>query len=225
MEQRPLRLGDLVDDYCPRERRITNHVIAAIVNDAIRQTRCTACESEHPYKAAKAPLRRLKDPAAEAPPAGASPVLASPPQEPPAALVASDRDTPAGPDAGAQAGAQADAVPEAERDHDDTWAVRRPLIRATLPKTENDLPPPRPIPEFTMHQRHTRGSHSFRHGSGWPDRGGGGGGGGPRRHGWPSGDGQGNGNGRGQGPGHGYGQGPRDPRSGQGNDRGRKRSR
>ena len=25
MEQRPLRLGDLVDDYCPRERRVTNH--------------------------------------------------------------------------------------------------------------------------------------------------------------------------------------------------------
>ena len=42
MEQRPLRLGDLVDDYCPRERRVTNHAIVAIVNDSIRQTRCTA---------------------------------------------------------------------------------------------------------------------------------------------------------------------------------------
>ena len=31
MEQRPLRLGDIVDDYCPRERRITNHAIVAIV--------------------------------------------------------------------------------------------------------------------------------------------------------------------------------------------------
>src|SRR5262245_61791875 len=30
MEQRPLRLGDNVDDYCPRERRVTNHAIVAI---------------------------------------------------------------------------------------------------------------------------------------------------------------------------------------------------
>ena len=57
-QQRPLRLGDLVDDYCPRERRITNHAIVAIVEDAIRQTRCTACESDHVYKGGKAPLRR-----------------------------------------------------------------------------------------------------------------------------------------------------------------------
>ena len=57
-QQRPLRLGDLVDDYCPRERRITNHAIVAIVEDAIRQTRCTACEADHVYKGGKAPLRR-----------------------------------------------------------------------------------------------------------------------------------------------------------------------
>src|SRR5687768_2988404 len=57
-QQRPLRLGDLVDDYCPRERRITNHAIVAIVEDAIRQTRCTACESDHVYKGGKAPLRK-----------------------------------------------------------------------------------------------------------------------------------------------------------------------
>ena len=37
MEQRSLRLGDLVDDYCPRERRVTNHVIVAIVDDAPSQ--------------------------------------------------------------------------------------------------------------------------------------------------------------------------------------------
>ena len=33
MEQRPLRLGDIVDDYCPRERRITNHAIVAMVGE------------------------------------------------------------------------------------------------------------------------------------------------------------------------------------------------
>jgi hypothetical protein len=61
MEQRPLRLGDIVDDYCPRERRITNHAIVAIVEDAIRETRCMTCDAEHVYKRAREPLRRRKD--------------------------------------------------------------------------------------------------------------------------------------------------------------------
>ena len=61
MEQRSLRLGDLVDDYCPRERRLTNHAVVAIVGEAIRQTRCTTCEAEHPYKDGKTPRRRKKD--------------------------------------------------------------------------------------------------------------------------------------------------------------------
>ena len=62
MEQRPLRLGDIVDDYCPRERRITNHAIVVMTGADIHLTRCTACESEHPYKHAKLPLRRASDP-------------------------------------------------------------------------------------------------------------------------------------------------------------------
>ena len=58
MEQRRLRLGDNVDDYCPRERRITTHAIVAMVADDVKQTRCTACDAEHEYKAAKAPPKR-----------------------------------------------------------------------------------------------------------------------------------------------------------------------
>ena len=61
MEQRPLRVGDNVDDYCPRERRITNHVIVALVGSAIRQTRCAACETEHVFKAGQQPKPRKKD--------------------------------------------------------------------------------------------------------------------------------------------------------------------
>jgi hypothetical protein len=61
MEQRSLRLGDLVDDYCPRERRVTNHVIVVLADDAIRQTRCHTCEAEHEYKGAKVPRKKLKD--------------------------------------------------------------------------------------------------------------------------------------------------------------------
>ena len=58
MEQRRVRLGDVLDDYCPRERRVTNHVVVAIVDNDIKLTRCTTCDTEHPYKAARVPPRR-----------------------------------------------------------------------------------------------------------------------------------------------------------------------
>jgi hypothetical protein len=61
MEQRRLRLGDILDDYCPRERRVTNHAIVAMVEEDIKQTRCTTCDSEHAYKGARVPKRRKKD--------------------------------------------------------------------------------------------------------------------------------------------------------------------
>src|SRR5919108_3445028 len=61
MEQRRLRLGDILDDYCPRERRVTNHAIVAMVEEDVKQTRCTTCDAEHAYKGGKAPRRRKKE--------------------------------------------------------------------------------------------------------------------------------------------------------------------
>src|SRR5687767_7997730 len=60
MEQRRLRLGDILDDYCPRERRITNHAVVAMIDDQVKQTRCTTCDADHEYKQAKVPLARRK---------------------------------------------------------------------------------------------------------------------------------------------------------------------
>ncbi|MGE0448307.1 MAG: hypothetical protein AB7Q29_01850 [Vicinamibacterales bacterium] len=60
MQQRQPRLGDILDDYCPRERRLTNHAVVAMVGDAVKQTRCTTCESEHEYKHAHVPKPRKK---------------------------------------------------------------------------------------------------------------------------------------------------------------------
>ena len=63
MQQRQLRLGDILDDYCPRERRLANHTVVAMVGNDIRLTRCTTCDTEHPYKGGKAPrLRKKKTP-------------------------------------------------------------------------------------------------------------------------------------------------------------------
>lgn len=60
MQQRQLRLGDILDDYCPRERRVTNHAVVAMVGDDVKQTRCATCETEHEYKHAKIPRQRRK---------------------------------------------------------------------------------------------------------------------------------------------------------------------
>ena len=77
MQQRQLRLGDILDDYCPRERRVTNHAVVAMVGADVKQTRCTTCDAEHEYKHAKVPRQRRK---AETPAALYSQVLASGPK-------------------------------------------------------------------------------------------------------------------------------------------------
>ncbi len=189
-QQRPLRLGDLVDDYCPRERRVTNHAIVAIVEDAIRQTRCTACEADHVYKGGKAPVRKKPARTKEDEQAalydqvlanvtGGTPV--PPPPEPvvvpvPVVVAAPPPPVPA-----------TIAEPEPEVPEvpviDHGWSLNRPLIRASLPRNDSQPPPPRAIPEFTMHQRNVRGSQQFR-GSGGNGNGNGYGGSGGSGGGW-----------------------------------------
>lgn len=170
MEQRPLRLGDTVDDYCPRERRITNHVIVAIVEDAIRQTRCSTCDVEHTYKGAREPRRRRKDGEVPAAADAANSQLVPPRQGDEAPRVAAPPPE-ALPDDVQPASGQGHSLPSTTQApapaHDDGWPAHRRLIRATLPRTEGEPPPARPIPEFTMHQRHSRGGHGPRQGNGW----------------------------------------------------------
>jgi hypothetical protein len=175
MEQRPLRLGDILDDYCPRERRVTNHAIVAMIEDEVRQTRCTTCDAEHVYKGGKAPRRRVKKespaalykevlagmPEADAAPALAAPVPApEPAAEVPAAVVA---EAPAPPEAARAAyrAPSAEEAPPPPDEHDvppatEDGPVHRPLIRATLPRVEGQKEA-RPIPDFTMRQPLGRG--------------------------------------------------------------------
>ncbi len=222
MEQRPLRLGDLVDDYCPRERRVTNHAIVAIVNDSIRQTRCTTCDTEHVFRSGKPPRRRAKH-AGDAQTVDntggqlvtpsrdeeGSPVEIAPVEIVETEVVEADP---------VQVSAQAIDNP-AEREAnderpDEIWPANRQLIRATLPRVEGGEPPPRPIPEFTMHQRYSgRGAGAFRQARSWAEQGFG-----SAR----------NGNGNGNGPrgDRRSGQGPTFPGQGQGRRRhGKKRPR
>ena len=163
MQQRQLRLGDILDDYCPRERRVTNHAVVAMVGQDVKQTRCTTCDAEHEYKHAKVPRQRRK---ADTRAALYSQVLAKGPkrvahEEAPGngaarveegelpSIDADLRDEAEGgaltvapvppPATEAAAPEQNDAAhPRPERDE---GPVHRPLIRASLPRADGQPPP------------------------------------------------------------------------------------
>jgi hypothetical protein len=176
MEQRRLRLGDILDDYCPRERRVTNHAVVAMVEDDVKQTRCTTCDSEHAYKGGQEPRRRKKagtaalyrevladmpesapPPIAPSQPAEESPASAAPAPEPVLGL----NDEPADEES-PEAVATSVAVAEPGSASDE-GPINRPLIRATLPRPEGQKEL-RSLPEFTI--RHGRGGQfRERHGN------------------------------------------------------------
>ena len=167
MQQRRLRLGDILDDYCSRERRITNHVVVAMIDDEVKQTRCTTCDADHEYKAAKRPPPRRKRPGAVAgdPAEGLlRPRAASEDTEPleEASSEACETSTlPHGAtsDAVSDAASEAEAMEAAGADDED-GPVHRRLIRATLPRPEGQAPE-RKSPDFTIRQPGGRGGREF----------------------------------------------------------------
>ena len=177
MQQRQPRLGDILDDYCPRERRVTNHAVVAMVGHDVKQTRCTTCDAEHEYKHAKVPRQRRK---ANTPAALYSQVVANGPKR-----VVHDTAPPNGSDHQPDEDLtdmpviEVAAVPKDDAHHEppldiaipveaatepsmdgdepraldaDKGPVHRPLIRASLPRPDGQPPQTRPIPEFTIRQ-------------------------------------------------------------------------
>jgi hypothetical protein len=140
MEQHQHGLGDVLDDYCPRERRVTNHAVVALVGDEIKLTRCTTCDTEHPYKAARVPPRRQTRLVAALSSAGPAP-----------ALQVSANPEPARPEA------PPDPPPgDTSTESSLVDSVRRPLIRATLERPEGAPPPVRVAPVFTIREAASR---------------------------------------------------------------------
>lgn len=45
-----LRLGDELDDYCVKCRRLTNHLIVSLMNGEPAKVRCRSCYSDHDYR-------------------------------------------------------------------------------------------------------------------------------------------------------------------------------
>ena len=50
-----LRLGDELDDYCVKCRRITNHLIVSLLNSQPAKVRCRSCYADHDYRHETAP--------------------------------------------------------------------------------------------------------------------------------------------------------------------------
>jgi hypothetical protein len=173
MQQRQPRLGDILDDYCPRERRLTNHAVVAMIGADIKQTRCTTCDAEHEYKHAKVPRQRRKSdtpPALYAQVAAGAPkrvrheepdggngqnfdeAMTAPEEQLPEAAAPPLANSPLAAEA-PQASADPDADDQESDDQDrEEGPVHRPLIRASLPRPEGQPPPVRPVPDFTIRQ-------------------------------------------------------------------------
>lgn len=50
-----LRLGDVIDDFCVKCRRLTNHSIVSLVNAGAAKVRCRTCYNDHDYRNEQAP--------------------------------------------------------------------------------------------------------------------------------------------------------------------------
>ncbi len=48
-----MRLGDTIDDYCSRCKRIMDHSVVSVAGEEAQRTRCRTCDYEHPYKKGK----------------------------------------------------------------------------------------------------------------------------------------------------------------------------
>ena len=62
------RLGDVIDDYCVKCRRLTNHSIVSLMDNRAAKVRCRTCYHDHDYRHEQAPptKKELKKAEAEA---------------------------------------------------------------------------------------------------------------------------------------------------------------
>jgi hypothetical protein len=50
-----LRLGDVIDDWCVKCRRLTNHAIVSMVDRQPAKVRCRSCYADHDYRREQQP--------------------------------------------------------------------------------------------------------------------------------------------------------------------------
>lgn len=169
---------------------MTDHAVVAMIDDEIKRTRCVSCDTEHEYKQGRVPPQRRKKaspalfsqvldgmnpPARPAQPAdgvdevalpGEPPLPAEETLEPPWTERPAMAAVPAAATTAAATPATNVEPPEPAPLTDDDFEngpVRRPLIRAQLPRLEGQPPPTRTLPDFTVRQaKNGRGGGSNR---------------------------------------------------------------
>ncbi len=65
------RLGDAIDDFCIKCKRISNHLVVSLMDSAAAKVRCRSCYNEHDFRYEQAPpskkeLKKQAELAAEA---------------------------------------------------------------------------------------------------------------------------------------------------------------
>jgi hypothetical protein len=60
MADRPVRLGDVIDDYCPRCRLLLNHDVASLMGGDVAKVTCRTCHNTHDYRKGEVPKRKTK---------------------------------------------------------------------------------------------------------------------------------------------------------------------
>ena len=58
MSDRAPRLGDVIDDYCPRCRLLLNHDVTSLFEEEVAKVTCRTCHNAHDYRHAQVPTRR-----------------------------------------------------------------------------------------------------------------------------------------------------------------------
>jgi hypothetical protein len=49
------RLGDVIDDFCVRCKRVMNHNVVSVINNEPAKVRCRTCHSDHDFRHEQAP--------------------------------------------------------------------------------------------------------------------------------------------------------------------------
>jgi hypothetical protein len=52
---RAARLGDDIDDFCVKCKRVMNHAVVSILNDEPAKVRCRTCHSDHDFRREQPP--------------------------------------------------------------------------------------------------------------------------------------------------------------------------
>ena len=60
MTDRPVRLGDVIDDYCLRCRLLLNHDVASLMGADVAKVTCRTCHNTHDYRKGDVPKRKAR---------------------------------------------------------------------------------------------------------------------------------------------------------------------